>query len=226
MRRICLFRRRAASGVVARVGGETQVNTTEAGGQFLSAVASYANGNYVIVWADTSYTGLGSGPRSDFTQVRAQFYHQDGTKVGGEFQVSSGIDVGQNNPKVSVLSNGDFAVVWQTEGASSVGDTDRHWSQRAGVQADGTHTPVRVGSEFQVNSGTAGDQGPPPSRAWAMAVLSRSGRITALTNRRHQDADIPGQRHRYAGAVANEVAANTVTTGRPAAPIRGRPQGR
>jgi len=202
-----------ASGVVARVGGETQVNTTEAGGQFLPAVASFADGNYVVVWADSSYTGLGSGPRSDFTQIRGQFYHQDGTKVGGEFQVSSGIDVGQNNPKVSVLSNGDFAVVWQTEGASSVGDTDGTGIKGQVFSADGTHTPVRVGSEFQVNSSTAGDQGPT-----SVAGLG-NGRFVAVWQDNSADAgDIKMRIFQDNGtgtpvAVASDVTANTVTLG-------------
>jgi hypothetical protein len=148
------------SGGVTRIGGETQVNTTEAGGQFLSAIASYANGNYVVVWADTSYSGLGSAPRSDFAQIRGQFYDKSGNKIGGEFQVSTDNTVGQNNPKVSVLSNGDFAVVWQTEGASSVVGDDASGTGIKGqvFSADGIHTPKMVGSEFQVNSTTAGDQ--------------------------------------------------------------------
>ncbi len=127
-----------------------------------------------------------------------------------------------------MLSNGDFVVVWQTEGASSVGsDGDGSGVKGQMFSADGKTTPKMVGSEFQVNSGTAGDQG-----TTSVAGLG-NGRFVVIwqdnsaDEGNDQDRDIPGQRHRYAGRgrPASSLL-NTVTLGAQTAPIGGRPQGR
>ncbi len=86
------------------------VNTTTVGGQFLSSVATYPDGRYVIAWTDTSYSG---SPHTDFAQVRAQLFNVDGSKNGSEFRVNTKVDSAQEAPKVSVLTNGDFVVVWR-----------------------------------------------------------------------------------------------------------------
>jgi hypothetical protein len=137
------------SGAIARVGGEFLINTTTFGGQFFSSVGAYPDGSRVVVWADTS------GRDGDFSnaQIRAQRFNADGTKAGVEFRVNTQTDFQQTMPKVSVLANGNFAVIWHDEShqggdASGVAVKSRVY-HRDGTPATG---------EFLVNTATEGDQ--------------------------------------------------------------------
>jgi uncharacterized protein YndB with AHSA1/START domain len=136
-------------GEANKQGGEFLVNTTTAGGQFYSSVASFATGGFVMAWTDTSYSG---GDVSN-AQVRAQVFDASGHKVGSEFRVNTTTDFEQHKPKVSVLANGDFVIVWDDE--SGLGGDASGTSVKGQVfHANGT----KVGGEFLANTTTLGTQ--------------------------------------------------------------------
>ena len=133
-------------GAASKQGGEFVVNTTTVGGQFLSSVATYPDGRYVIAWTDTSYSG---SPHTDFAQVRAQIFNVDGSKNGSEFRVNTKVDFAQEAPKVSVLTNGDFVVVWNS------GDS---FGTDGAIRGQVYHANgAKVGGEFLANT-TQGSQ--------------------------------------------------------------------
>ena len=91
-----------------KVGKEFQVNTTVAGGQYRSQIAILASGDFVIAWEDQGETGGDTSGEA----TRAQMYHRDGTKIGGEFIVNTSTAGDQGEPAITALSNGGFVVTW------------------------------------------------------------------------------------------------------------------
>jgi hypothetical protein len=74
--------------------------------------------------------------------------------VSEEFQINTYTTGRQDSPSVAVQTNGDFVVVWRSEGSNGT-DTDDYSMQ--GQRFDAAGMPV--GGEFQVNSYTTGYQG-------------------------------------------------------------------
>jgi len=130
-------------------GNDIHVNTTVTGGQYLPQIAVLANGDFVITWNDEGATG---GDTSG-DAVRAQIFHHDGTKVGGEFIVNTSTTGDQENSSVTALANGGFVVTWQ-DGSKSGGDASG-LSVKAQLFDAGGH---KVGGEFLVNTQTKNDQ--------------------------------------------------------------------
>ncbi len=149
------------SGTLSKVGGEFLINTTTFGGQFLSSVASFANGGFVVTWTDTSYRD------NDFSnaQVRAQIFDANGHKLGKEFRVNTTTDLEQRVPKVSALANGDFVIAWEDQSGEG-GDTSGSSVKAQMYHADGT----KIGGEFLVNTTTQGTQD-----GVALTALSNGG---------------------------------------------------
>ena len=131
-----------------KVGTEFQVNTTVAGGQYRSQIAILASGDFVIAWEDQGETGGDTSGEA----TRAQMYHRDGTKIGGEFIVNTATAGDQGEPAITALSNGGFVVTWNDHSGTG-GDTSG--SVKAQLYDAGGH---RVGGEFLVNTLTTGDQ--------------------------------------------------------------------
>ncbi len=101
--------------------------------QIAPAMAVDTSGNFMIVWSDL---------RNGNSDIYAQFYKNDGTKQGTNFQVND--DTGnstQNEPVVAVDDNSDFVVVW-TDARN--GDSDIY-AQRY------TLSGVKQGTNFQIN---------------------------------------------------------------------------
>jgi hypothetical protein len=124
------------------VGGEFQVNTTTAGDQANPSVATDGQGDYVVTWQSRGQDGDGWG-------VYARRYNAAGA-LGGEVQVNSSTTGDQENARVAMSSDGTSVVVWQSHGQDGDG-----WGI-FGQRYDSTGSPV--GSEFQVNTTTGGDQ--------------------------------------------------------------------
>ncbi|MCP5111434.1 MAG: hypothetical protein GY953_11425, partial [bacterium] len=101
-------RRFSADG--APVGAQFQVNTYTTSGQYRSAVAVDAAGNFVVVWDSNGSAGtdtlLGS--------IQAQRYAADGSPLGIQFQVNTYTLWEQSFPSVASNAAGDFVVVWDT----------------------------------------------------------------------------------------------------------------
>ncbi len=134
----------------AALGGEFQVNTFTTGYQVAPAVALDAVGDFVVVW----HSAGSSGGDTSFYSVQGQRYAAGGAALGGEFQVNSYITSNQFYPAVSAASDGDFVVIWDSDGSSG-GDTSLESVQGQRYTAGG----AALGGEFQVNSYTTNGQG-------------------------------------------------------------------
>src|SRR6185436_11385497 len=126
-------------------GAEFQVNTYTTGIQFpegARAVASDGSGNFVVVW--TSYNG------GDYS-VFGQRFNASGIPQGSEFPVNTYTTGAQGAPAVASDANGNFVVVWKSNGqdGSGFGVFGRRFN------ASG----VALASEFRVNTYTTGSQG-------------------------------------------------------------------
>jgi hypothetical protein len=132
-------------------GNEFQANNYTAGWQGNAAVALDNDGDFVVVW--TSFGS--SGGDTDSGSIQGQRYDSAGVPQGSQFQVNQYSSSFQSFPDVSLDSDGDFVVVWQSYG--SRGDNDSTSVQRRAYNSTG----VPQGSQFQVNSYTTSDQNDP-----------------------------------------------------------------
>lgn len=110
--------------------GEFQANTTTAGPQSNPDSAMASDGSFVIVWS-----GQGNGGT---TGIFGQRFLADGSKIGGEFEISTQ----SGAPKIAMAADGDFAVTWAN---------DNNIFARA-FHADATPD----GSAFRVNTSSLG----------------------------------------------------------------------
>ncbi|KAJ3443888.1 insulin-like growth factor binding proteinn-terminal [Anaeramoeba flamelloides] len=132
----------------SKVGSEFQVNTNTDKTQNLPSVASSLNGGtqFVITWQSNHQDG-------DFYGIYAQIFDGSNSKVGSEFHVNTNTTGNKKYPSVGYLSNTSFVISWQGEGQDGDG---------LGIYAqifDGPNS--KVGSEFLVNTHTAGHQHQP-----------------------------------------------------------------
>jgi starvation-inducible outer membrane lipoprotein len=84
------------------------VNTNTTDDQFYPFIAVLSNGNFVVVWSSFGQDGSGWG-------IYGQVFTPDNSKVKGEFQVNTNTTDSQQEPRIAVLSNGNFVVVWSLE---------------------------------------------------------------------------------------------------------------
>ena len=147
------------------VGSDFQVNTSTANRQYSPAVAMSSNGSFVVVWVSDHAAS------NDFN-IMAQRYSAAGAKVGPELLVNSAYTAGnQLVPAVALAENGDFVVVWRSEGGAG-GDPDISIQGRRFSAANGTFF-----DQFLVNDVTAGDQDEP--------VIASDGSLTYLVGWRN-----------------------------------------
>ncbi len=183
--------RYGASG--SKSGTEFAVNTTTASDQQGPAVAMVPSGDFVVVWCG------GYGPTSD---VSGQRFNSSGAKLGGEFRVNTYTPYSQNSPAVATDGAGNFVVVWTSE--TGDGSNDGVFGQR--FNASGS----KVGSEFQVNTYTTGDQGYPS------LAMDRAGNFVVVWQSAAQDGSstgILGQRFNNAAEkIGTEFPVNAYTT--------------
>ncbi|MEA3054139.1 MAG: hypothetical protein QOG72_3042, partial [Sphingomonadales bacterium] len=132
-----------------RKGDDRLVNTTTLATQSAPSVAVLQGGGYVVVWTDDSRTGGDASEES----IKGQRFDANGDKVGGEFLVNSATSNDQLDPSVAGLPSGRFVVTW-TDPSGVGGDFDGTAIKGQLFEADGT----RVGSEFRINTQTAGNQ--------------------------------------------------------------------
>jgi len=133
----------------APAGGEFQVNTYTTSFQAIPAIALDAQGDFVVVWQSRGSYGTDNNHWS----IQAQRYEDDGTLVGGEFQVNSYFTSHQTSPAVASDAQGNFVVAWASNG--SYGTDQLGYS----IQAQRFNTiGVPVGGQFQVNTYTPGAQ--------------------------------------------------------------------
>jgi hypothetical protein len=139
----------------APVGRDFQVTVYTVGDQ-LSPVAAVADGRYLVAW-NASRDGSGNG-------VFARAFDASGAPIGAEFQVNSYTLYEQIEIAISG-ADGQFFVVWASELAQD-GSAEGVFAQRL------TSAGGRIGTEFQVNSYTSGQQRAPAVGADGCRVVA------------------------------------------------------
>ncbi|MFC1849161.1 hypothetical protein ACFL27_03030 [candidate division CSSED10-310 bacterium] len=135
--------------VVSPVYSDFQVNTYTTYMQYSSSVSRNNNGDFVVVW-----WGFGSNHGdTSYDSVQGQRFTSNGSFQGSQFQVNTYTTDGQQYPSVNVDNNGDFVVVWTSDG-SNYGDTSYDSIQGQRFSSDGSFQ----GSQFQINTYTTDDQ--------------------------------------------------------------------
>ncbi len=177
------------------VGAEFQVNTYTSGSQYDPAVAMDSTGDFIIVWTSDVQDGGSAG-------IFAQRYNSSGASVGAEFKVNTYPTGTQDRPSTAMDTNGNFIVVWESEGQDGNGD---------GVYAQRYNSSgIAVGAEFQVNTHTSGSQYDP-----AVAMDSSGNFVITWTSTAQDGSDygVYGQLYASTGAtVGSEFRVNTYIT--------------
>jgi hypothetical protein len=130
------------------IGDQFQVNTYTTNGQFSPAVALDSNGDFVVIWESN---GSGDSDTSGLS-IQGQRYNSLGTAQGNQFEVNTYTTGIQKFPAVALDSDGDFVVVWQSNGSPN--DNDGYSIQARLYNSAGT----QQGSQFQVNSYATSNQ--------------------------------------------------------------------
>jgi hypothetical protein len=170
---------------VVKSGDEIVVNTTTESHQYAPALAAFANGHFVATWTDLSETGGDTSSEA----VRAQLFNADGSKLGNGLLVNSATVDSQDQPAITVLSDGRFVEVWSN--SYDAGSDGTAFDLRAQIfNADGS----RFGNEFVVSSTAVNENGP------VVGALA-DGRFVAAFTGTDQDgggdqrADLQCRRH-------------------------------
>ena len=178
------------------LGAEFQVNTFTTGPQRQPAVAVDPAGDFVVVWS--SYDQLGTGQ----TDVFGQRYDAAGVAQGGEFHVNT-YSSKARRPSIGMDSSGNFVVSWQSD--------DEDGSGRGIFAQRFNSAGARLGTEFQVNTYTTGDQEVP------IVGLNGTGDFVIAWTSPSEDGSGLGvfaQRYDSAGTPqGGEFQVNTYTTG-------------
>jgi hypothetical protein len=172
------------------VGGETQVNETTTGEQYLPTVAADSSGNFVIVWQ-------GEGP-GDSEGIFARRYDSSGSPLSGEFRVNTYTTNTQSWTSIAMRASGEFVVTWGSNGQD--GDLRGIYAQRYNAAG------VAQGSEFRVNQTTTGEQNAP------MAAMDSSGNFVIAWDSPSIGDDVYIRRYDAAGsALSGETMINSST---------------
>jgi hypothetical protein len=188
------------------VGSQFQVNTYTTGIQGIPSVAMDADGDFVVVWESYGSGGTDISDRS----IQGQRYNAAGSAVGSEFQINTYTTNDQRDPSVAIDADGDFVVVWMSQGSGGT-DTDGFSVQGQRYTAAGT----AVGGEFQINTYTTLQQRTPSVAMDAdgdFVVVWETGASGGTDSTGYS---VQGQRYNAAGsAVGSQFQVNTYTTDR------------
>ena len=134
------------------VGDELQINTTTSDTQWHPALAVAPGGEFLVAWdsVETSHADHRSG-------VVARRFAVDATPLGDEFQVNSYTPEKQRFPAVAVDADGDFVVVWESDGSYGTDSNPSNPSKSVQGQRFSAAGAL-LGGEFQVNTYTTNDQ--------------------------------------------------------------------
>jgi len=180
----------------APAGSEFGVSTYTTNDQTKPAIASDANGNFVVVWQS-------DGPDGSNYGIFGRRFNASGVPQGSEFQVNTYTTNVQTFPSVASDANGNFVVVW-----ASIFVDGSDYGVR-GQRFDAAGAPQ--GAEFGVNSYVTG-------RQWINAVAADpNGNFVVAWESVGQDGSGYGvfeQRFDAAGVPQGaEIRVNAYTTG-------------
>ncbi|MEO6359590.1 MAG: cadherin domain-containing protein [Sphingomicrobium sp.] len=90
---------------------EFAVNTLTTASQTAPAIATFADGSFVVVWGtfDTTQDGIGYA-------IKGQMFNAAGAKIGAEFLVNEVPEGDQALAQVATLPSGGFVVTWTSQG--------------------------------------------------------------------------------------------------------------
>lgn len=129
-------------------GGEVQLNDQGAGSQSQPAVTMAPNGQFAVVWTNTSPT---AGPSDgDGSSVFGRRFDAGGAALGGDFQIHTYITGDQTRPRAAMTPDGSFTVAWM----SAEGDGGAEGVFAQPFDAAGS----AIGSELAVNTTTVNGQ--------------------------------------------------------------------
>lgn len=174
-------RRYAANGNA--LSGEVQVNVTANGDEQLPVVARDASGNYTVVWQSSA------GGDGDGIGVYMRRFNATGTQVTAETIVNTYTTGDQNEPTIAMASDGDFVVVWTSQGQDASGS--------AVVARRYASTGAALGAEFVVNTTTAGSQQRPAvamnasDAFWIAWQTPNDGNTTGVFGKRYDNTGTP-----------------------------------
>jgi hypothetical protein len=175
-----------------KLSTEFQVNAYTIGTQHAPAVGMRSTGEFVIVWQSSGQDGSQYG-------LFGRRYSSSGVALAAEFRINTYTPDAQRVPAVGVDGDGDFVVVWRSDGqdGSLGGVFGRRFNSAGGAQS----------VEFQVNTVTAYVEAYP-----AIATLS-DGRFVVAWHGGF-DREIFAQRFSSAGTrLGGELMVNEFTSG-------------
>lgn len=190
-------------------GSEFQVNTFTTGYQAYPSVAIDSLGDFVIVWD----SGASDGDTDGYS-VHGRRFKSDGNADGDQFQVNTYTTGGQFSPTVAFDSSRDFIVTWDSFGSAG-SDSDSASVQAQRFFSNG----MPNGTQFQVNTYTAGFQGIPH-----LAINSQDDLVIVWQSDSSGGTDdnldsVQGQRFDSAGqTVGGQFQVNSLTSGNQSAP--------
>ena len=77
-------------------------------------MAADADRDFVVVWESPGSSGTDASGQS----IHGRRYASDGSSQGAQFQVNSYTTSDQRIPAVAAAADGDFVVVWDSDGSS------------------------------------------------------------------------------------------------------------
>ncbi|RZI45788.1 hypothetical protein EDM53_04645, partial [Rickettsiales endosymbiont of Peranema trichophorum] len=184
-----------------KLGSAFPVSSDTTNSHWCPSITGLSDGNFVVVWSSHPQYG-------GYYDIHGQRYRADGSKLGGQFQVNTYTENEQFWPSVTGLNNGDFVVVWCSNGQDGSGDGVYGQIYGAGGS--------KLGSEFRVNTYTAGNQDSP-----SITTLS-NGHFIVVWHSNEQDGSglgIYGQRYGADGSkLGGEFGINGYTAGNQTSP--------
>jgi hypothetical protein len=154
-----IFGRVAVSG--APIGPEFQVNVETSYDQAAPVVAAAPDGDFVVLWSSSYQDLFGQG-------VFGRRYEAGGA-FGSEFAVNVFTFGDQTNPSVAMGAGGEFVAAWDSDYQDGAG--------RGVVARRFDAEGIPLGTEFQVNTTTLGDQARP-----AVAVAGTGDFVVVWTS--------------------------------------------
>src|SRR5687768_5872151 len=166
-------------------------------GAIAPTVATFSDGSFVVVWVTRD------GPEGNGSEIKAQLFAADGSRLGTEFTVNAAAFHEQVQPAVTTLADGSFVVCWSSQ------DTAQDGSGSAVKAQLFSHSGTAIGGEFVLNTLTTGEQTSPEFTA-----LAGGGFIATWTSNASGDYDIKAQMFDATGAkVGSEFRVNNTITG-------------
>jgi Ca2+-binding RTX toxin-like protein len=194
---------------MANLGPDFIVNSTTSGNQISPSVATLADGRFVAVWQSED-AGDGSG-----TCIRMRFYNPDGSPSGNDQIVNTEGAGNQFRPVVAALSNGGFAVAWESD--TGDGSGSGVFARVFDNLGEAVGSPNNAaGTDFQITSIFTGNQTNP-----TIAALDNGGFAVAWVTPDAGNTGISARVFNEDGSAAyndvnqstNEFVVNSTTAG-------------